>query len=103
MTLFFQQLGVWEAPAKVTLIGAAEDLSPGPEVGPPHPGCSRRPTARNASGGDGGPGSWAAGQALGPGVLAGPGGRARWRLEKLPGRQRLMLAEPRNRPRRGPR
>jgi hypothetical protein len=37
MTLFFQQLGVWEAPAKVTPIGA------------------------------------------------------RWRLEKLPGRQRLML------------
>jgi hypothetical protein len=39
MTLFFQQLGVWEAPAKVTPIGAAEDLSPGPEVGPPHPGA----------------------------------------------------------------
>ena len=38
LTLFFQQFGVREAPAKVTPIGtAAVDLSPGPEVGPPHP------------------------------------------------------------------
>ena len=37
MTLFFQQLGVWEAPAKGDPIGAADDLSPGPEVGATSP------------------------------------------------------------------
>ena len=38
MTLFFQKLGVWEAPAKGDPIGAADDLSPGPEVGATPPG-----------------------------------------------------------------
>jgi hypothetical protein len=38
MTLFIQQLGVWEAPAKGDPIGAADDLSPSPEVGATPPG-----------------------------------------------------------------
>ena len=35
MTLFFQQLGVWEAPAKGDPIGAADDLSPASRWGHP--------------------------------------------------------------------
>jgi hypothetical protein len=56
MTLFFSNSASGKRPPEVTPIGAADDLMPGPEVGPPRPACRRRPAVRNASGGDGGPG-----------------------------------------------
>ena len=49
MTLFFSNSASGKRPPGVTPIGAADDPSPGLEVGPPRPACRRRSAVRNAS------------------------------------------------------